>query len=170
MPGILLEPFAEKHLDAVASMLDDADSRRFTTVPVPPPPEFPRSWLARYEEGRENGSREAFAVLDDAGAVVGLVLAPRIDRKTQTVELGYVVAPEARGRGIATEALRRMTEWALAEGMLRLELKIDVGNDASKRVAQRCGYVFEGVLRSTYLKDGIRTDTEIWSRLPTDPG
>jgi RimJ/RimL family protein N-acetyltransferase len=35
-------------------------------------------------------------------------------------------------------------------------------------VAARCGYVFEGVLRSHYFKAGLREDTELWSRLPAD--
>src|SRR5438034_6397481 len=47
-----------------------------------------------------------------------------------------------RSRGVASEALRLMTEWAFAElGMQRLELLISVENEASKRVAARCGYV-----------------------------
>jgi RimJ/RimL family protein N-acetyltransferase len=52
--------------------------------------------------------------------------------------------------------------------MERLELLISVENDASKRVAERCGYVREGVLRSLHVKQDVREDTEIWSRLATD--
>ena len=148
-------------------MLDDPDVLRFTRVPEPVPDGFARDWLRRYEEARRDGSREAFAVVED-GEFVGLALAPSLDRETQTAELGYVVAPSARGRGVATEALRRLTEWALAEGMLRLELLISVDNRASQKVAERCGYVREGVLRNAYVKPGRREDTEIWSRLATD--
>ena len=53
--------------------------------------------------------------------------------------------------------------------MVRLELLIGIGNDASKRVAANCGYAFEGVLRSLYFKQGRHEDTEIWSRLASDP-
>ena len=63
----------------------------------------------------------------------------------------------------------RLTEWAISElGMLRLELMIGVDNSASKKVAERCGYAFEGVLRSLHFKQERRADTEIWSRLPSD--
>ena len=86
-----------------------------------------------------------------------------------TAELGYLVTPAARGRGVGTVAVHALTEWAFDKGMQRLELLISVDNVASKRVAQRCGYVLEGVLRSTYLKQGLREDIEMWSRLPTDP-
>jgi len=51
----------------------------------------------------------------------------------------------------------------------RLELRISVDNVASKRVAERCGYTRDGVLRSLYVKEGLREDTEVWSRLPGDP-
>ena len=62
-----------------------------------------------------------------------------------------------------------LTDWALTElGLQRLELRIAVGNVASKRVAERCGYVREGVLRSVHLKDDIREDTEVWSLLAGD--
>jgi RimJ/RimL family protein N-acetyltransferase len=134
------------------------------------PPGFARSWLERYEEARADGTREAFAIRDDRDGFLGLALVPTIDREARTAELGYVVAPAARGRGVATEALRQLTSWAFGElNMLRLELLISVENGASKRVAERCGYVREGVLRSLHVKQGVHEDTEIWSRLATDP-
>ena len=166
---LCLEPFAVEHLPGVDAMLDDADSLRFTRIPEPVPPGFAQTWLERYEQGRRDGSREAFAIVDDDGAFLGIAVVPEIDRETRTAELGYVVAPAARGRGVATEALRQLTAWAFELGMVRLELLISVDNAASKKVAQRCGYAREGVLRSAYFKQGRREDTEIWSRLPTDP-
>jgi RimJ/RimL family protein N-acetyltransferase len=164
---IELEPFSEKHVPGVEAMLEDPDLLRFTRVPEPAPAGFASTWQARYAEARRDGTREAFAIVED-GEFLGLVMAPTLDRETQTAELGYVVAPAARGRGVATEALRQLTEWALAEGMLRIELRISVDNPASRKVAERCGYVREGVLRNAYVKPGRRVDTEIWSRLATD--
>lgn len=168
---VRLEPFAASHLDDVALLVADGEVHRFTGVPVPVPAGFPRTWLERYEAGRADGTREAFAVLDAGdGRFYGLVMAVRIERAARTVELGYALAPAARGRGVATEALRLLTGWAFDElGALRIELKIAVENEPSKRVAERCGYLREGVLRSLHFKQGLRQDTEIWSRLPSDP-
>ena len=166
---ITLAPLAREHLPAVEELLRDPDVLRFTRVPEPPPPDFAETWLGLYERGRRDGTREGFAVVDGDGEFLGLALAPRIEREARTAELGYVVAPAARGRGVATTALRLLTEWALAElGALRLELLIGVTNGASKRVAERNGYRFEGVLRSLHFKQGVRVDTEIWSRLLGD--
>jgi RimJ/RimL family protein N-acetyltransferase len=70
---------------------------------------------------------------------------------------------------VGTAALRLLTEWGFTErGLVRLELMISVGNEASKIVAERAGYVREGVLRSLYVKEGVREDHELWSCLPSD--
>ena len=168
--AVSLRPLAEEHLDAVGGLLDDPDVLRFTRLPVPPPPGYEREWLDRYEVGRRDGTREAFAAVDDDGSFLGLALAVDIDREAREVELGYFVAPAARGRGVATAMLDELTRWAFAElDALRITLIIDVENRASARVAERCGYVLEGVMRSSYLKDDVRIDAAVWSRLPSDP-
>jgi RimJ/RimL family protein N-acetyltransferase len=166
---VRLVQFAERHLPAFEGMLDDPDVQRFTRLPVPAPPGFPRTWLARYEQGRCDGTSEAFAIEDDAGEFLGCVMAFGIEDDARTGELGYLVAAGARGRGVGTAALRLLTEWGFTErGLVRLELMISVGNEASKLVAERAGYVREGVLRSLYVKEGVREDHELWSCLPSD--
>ncbi|HLY34577.1 MAG TPA: GNAT family N-acetyltransferase [Jatrophihabitantaceae bacterium] len=167
---VALEPWGRQHLAAMDAVLSDPDVLRFTRVPVPVPDGFATTWLARYEDGRKDGVRDAFAIVDEhSHEFLGLALAPRLDAEERTAELGYLVLASARGRGVASAALQALTEWAFGKGMQRIELLISVDNAGSKRVAQRCGYVFEGVLRSTYLKQGRREDIEMWSRLPTDP-
>jgi RimJ/RimL family protein N-acetyltransferase len=152
-------------------MLGDPEMLRFTRIPEPVPADFAETWFARYERGRADGTRMNFAVVEGRErTLVGFAVAPVIDTEAATVELGYGVASWARGRGVATAALRELTTWAFTElGMVRCELLIDVDNAGSQRVAERCGYTFEGVLRSVYVKPGRRTDTQIWSRLVTDP-
>ena len=164
-----LEPFGGQHLHHLDGMITDPLTLRFTRIPEPTPPGFQRHWLQMYEAGRRDGTREAFAAFDDAGAFLGLALVPEIDRDAREVELGYVVAPDARGRGVATAMLRELTRWAFEQGALRCELIINVHNPASERVATRCGYVREGVLRSIHFKDDRRMDAALWSRLPSDP-
>jgi RimJ/RimL family protein N-acetyltransferase len=165
---VRLEPFADEHLPSLDVLLTDPVSLRFTRIPEPPPPGFARRWLDSYEAARQDGSREAFAALSDDGSFLGLALAPHFDRKAAEVELGYIVVPDARGRGVATAMLRALTEWAFEQGALRATLIIGVDNPASERVAERCGYVREGVMRSVFLKDGRRNDAALWSRLPSD--
>ena len=169
MTDVRLELLAEKHLPPVAAMFDDEGVRRYTRVPDPVPPGWEHEWLEFYEEGRREGKREAFAVVDGGGSFLGLALAFGIDREGRQLELGYVVAPEARGRGVATQALELLTDWAFAElHALRIELWISTSNDASKRVAANVGSRYEGTLRSFHFKQGRRDDFEVWSRLASD--
>jgi len=63
--------------------------------------------------------------------------------------IGYGVRAEVRGRGVATRAVRLVSAWAFEEcGVQRLQLRADVLNAASQRVAERAGFHREGVLRS----------------------
>jgi RimJ/RimL family protein N-acetyltransferase len=170
MGSVHLELLGEAHLGAVGAMLADPDVLRFTRVPDPTPDDFPQQWLATYEAGRRDGTREAFAALDGDSRFVGLALAFGIDRDGGEAELGYIVAPDARGRGLGTAILRALTDWAFAAtGVQRLKLVVDVENPASLRVAERSGYVREGVMRSVPFKNGRRIDAVLLSRLPSDP-
>ena len=74
-----LEPLSPRHLDDLDALARDPDVLRFTRVPEPPPPGFGRSWLARYEHGRRDGSCEGFAAVDADRTFLGLALAPDIN-------------------------------------------------------------------------------------------
>lgn len=168
--GLRLTHLERRHLPALRELVHDPDVQRFTRVPVPTPPDWVDTWLAVYERGREDGTRAGFAIEDADGGFLGLAFAVRIEADAATAELGYVVAPAARRRGVASRALAELTGWAFGERhLLRAELRISVANEASKRVAARCGYAHEGVLRSIYVKPGMRDDLELWSRLASDP-
>ncbi len=128
------------HAAAVRELSRDPDVQRFTRVPR----NAPIAWIERYEAGRLDGTREAFAILD-GDTFVGAAVAAAIDQATHTVELGYMVMPNERGRRIGTQALELLTAWAKTDlGATRIELVITRENVASKRVAERCGYVVAG--------------------------
>ena len=167
--NIRIERLEPRHLDRFVEMVDDPDVVRFTPMPSPVPEGFPEAWYGRYEAGRADGTREAFAIVDEQ-EFLGIAVAPSIHETGRQTELGYLVAPWGRRRGAATVALGALTRWAFEErGMLRAYLHINVGNEGSRAVARRCGYTYEGTLRSSWFKDDLRVDTEVWSRLPTDP-
>ncbi len=166
---VRVEPLSVAHADGLDALAQDPDVQRNTYVPSPPPAGFGRTWAKRYEEGRVEGSREGFALLDpDDGTFLGMAVAVHLDDEAGQAELGYIVAREARGRGVASAALRLLTEWGFERGLERLELRINADNEASMRVAERCGYVREGTLRSLHFKAGTRTDVVVYSRLRTD--
>lgn len=160
----------KRWIDDVAALFADSDVLRFTRIPEPPPEGFVARWIGSHAAGRADGTREGFAAVDGEGRFLGLGLAPKIDRAAGELELGYIVTRAARGRGVATAILALLTTWAFQEaGAQRIVLIIDAANTASDRVAERCGYHREGVMRSIHVKAGIRADATLWSRLATDP-
>lgn len=82
---------------------------------------------------------------------------------------GYWLARDARGRGVATRTLRLLARWAFDHlAVARLELTCAPDNIASQRVAERCGFVREGVLRSHIRFQGGRRDSVMFSLLPSE--
>jgi RimJ/RimL family protein N-acetyltransferase len=138
-------------------------------VSAPFTPDDAIAWVARYVEGWQDGSRAGFAIEDEAGTFLGFCALVKIDAERREAEIGYITAPEARGRGIGRRMLRLITEWALADLELeRVELRIDVANPASAKMAERVGFQNEGTLRNVYFKDDRRIDLMIYSCLRPD--
>jgi RimJ/RimL family protein N-acetyltransferase len=84
-------------------------------------------------------------------------------------ELGCGVVPAARGRGVATEALRLLAEWALRTlGLGRVQVFVAQENIPALRLAESAGFRREGLLRAYWENDGARLDVVVLSRLPGD--
>jgi RimJ/RimL family protein N-acetyltransferase len=111
------------------------------------------------------------AVTDRAtGDLIGTIGLFKVDWAQLTCEVGYGMRSSARGRGYATESLSLVTDWALrACGLFRIELRALTDNHASIRVAEKAGYVREGVLRGAERDaEGVNRDMFVFSRIATD--
>jgi [ribosomal protein S5]-alanine N-acetyltransferase len=168
--AIRLEPLDQSVAPALLAVLDDPDIVRFTRVPDGADETFVRGWIKRYEDGWQEASRAAFAIrARDDGAFLGWAGIVELDLERGQGELGYLVAPAARGRGVAPRTVELLTRWAFDElGLERLELRIDPENVPSAKVAERAGYRLEGVLRNLHFKAQLRADVGVWSRLRHD--
>jgi RimJ/RimL family protein N-acetyltransferase len=159
----------QAHVPQLLGLTGDPDVVRFTRVPAGADETFVRGWITRYEGGWDDGSRAGFAIRDGDGDFLGFAAMVELDLEHREAEIGYMVVPAARGRGVAPRAVELLTRWGFDElDLLRLELRIEVENPASERVAARTGYVRDGVLRNVHLKDGLRGDLGVWSRLSQD--
>jgi RimJ/RimL family protein N-acetyltransferase len=167
--AIRLEPLTQRHVQGFLGFVDDESVQRYTMVPSNPDEAFVRGWIRRYEDGWRDGSRAGFAIADVSGEVVGFAALVQLDFEGREAEIGYLVAPPWRGRGIAGRAVALLTDWGFETlGLVRLELRIDIDNGASERVAERLGYVRDGILRSKHFKEGRRVNFGVWSRLNDD--
>lgn len=84
------------------------------------------------------------------GELLGGVVCWYIHPYHKNCELGYWLAPAARGTGIVTRAMRPVIATLFAEGMHRIELQCAVHNAASIGVAERLGFAREGVRRGSH--------------------
>jgi RimJ/RimL family protein N-acetyltransferase len=168
--ALALVPLGRAHLTALERLGEDPLVQRFTRVPQPFRRDEADWWLGLYERGWVDGSRAGFAILEGPEpSFAGMIAFVSLRLDAAEAEVGYIVAPERRGRGIASRALRLITEWGFRELALgRIELRAELENPASLAVAEHCGYTREGILRSVHLKAGRRGDMAIYSRLPTD--
>jgi RimJ/RimL family protein N-acetyltransferase len=128
-----------------------------------------RRFFVEQEQARRDGEALNFAFTDptDTAVVFGGGSLWQVDLEQGRAAVGYWLAPAHRGRGKASRATRLMARWAFAElGVARLELTCGPDNEASARVALRCGFVREGVLRSHIAFKGHRRDSVMFSLLP----
>ena len=169
--AIVLLPLGARYEREFAQLLAIEDVRANTRAPSEPPPGYERTWLALYESGWAEGTRAAFAIHDrETHEFLGFAGFVDLHVDEAEGEIGYVLLPTARGRGAATRAVELLVPWGFdALQLERIELVIADGNSVSEAVATRTGFSHEGVLRSKYFKEDLRSDTGIWSRLRSDP-
>jgi RimJ/RimL family protein N-acetyltransferase len=126
-----------------------------------------RGWLDGNEQGREQGIGIELAI-EENSAPRGSISLWEIDRHHRSAMISYWLGPGGRGRGLASAAVRLVVAWAFGElDLARVGLLIEPDNDASHRLAERCGFVREGRLRSYgEARDGRRVDTVVYGLLP----
>ena len=162
---VALRPWTDGDVDELVRCCNDPLVPRFIPViPVPYTAEDAREFVARTVMVGELN----LAVTDRAsGALMGAVGVALKPLDAGWAEIGYGRAPEARGRGAATRALRLLSRWTLREWPIgRLHLMADVDNTASQAVAVRAGFTREGVMRSGMLARGVARDHVVFSLLP----
>lgn len=145
---VTLRAWEPQDARAVFSACQDPLIQRFIRVPNPYTEATARAFVARRRSDWEGDDERSFAITDSAtGKVLGSIA--RHQRAEHRAEIGYWLAPDARGRGVATRALRLISTWSIeVTGLLRLELFTHPENVASQAVAGRAGFTFEGVRRA----------------------
>jgi RimJ/RimL family protein N-acetyltransferase len=122
-----------------------------------------REFLAAVVGARPETS---FAIEVDGAAVGGIAFRIQTDVERIGAELGYWLGERYWGRGIATAAVRAVTEHALGAHDLRRVFALPFAhNRASARVLEKCGFELEGVLRASALKDGRVLDQLLYARI-----
>lgn len=159
---LLLRAWRKEDAEVVYEECRDPETQRW--LPTLPRP-YTLTDAYEFVTGALDLGGPQYAITED-GAVVGSI-GIRLGADASG-HIGYWCTRGARGRGVATRALRRLCRHALEDLRLeRLELFADPENVASQRVAEKVGFRREGVLRSHLCHpDGRRRDSVVLSLLP----
>ena len=110
------------------------------------------------------------ALLDDDGAIVGMVGFHRFDWANRATSIGYWLAADRQGRGLMTEAVRALVDYAFqARGLHRIEISAAVDNARSRAIPERLGFRAEGVRRDAERHGERYLDLVLYALLDSDP-
>jgi RimJ/RimL family protein N-acetyltransferase len=158
---------ADVDIPAIVEACRDPAIQQFTTVPTPYGEADARTfWRRSVESAAAGRGLEAVVVDADSGEFLGTVGIRRHAVDVGRWDVGYLVAPWARRRGVATRAARLISRFAFEElGAERIEICAEPANEASQRVAERAGFTREGILRDYQMIKGVRRDMVMHSLL-----
>ncbi len=165
---ITLRPAEERDLEAIFEACRDEETLRWTTIPLDYSREKAQGYVSEYAPGWwQRGDGASWVIADPQDAYAGQIDL-RVDPRDKAVaDVGFLSAPHARGRGYMTAALRAAVRFGFEElSLARVEWRAHVGNDASKRVAEKAGFRFEGIQRQGCAQRGERHDAWMAAILP----
>jgi len=138
--AVTLRPWARDDAGALVCAWADPDIARWTGVPERTDRLAAERWIAGDAHRRDHGLALDL-VVDIDGVVVGEVGLAAFDPAARTAEIGWWVAAEQRGRGLATLAARLLAEWATDELCVDLVVaRCQAANPASSAVARAAGF------------------------------
>jgi RimJ/RimL family protein N-acetyltransferase len=147
---LVLRPKHAGDVAALTAACQDPEIPRWTLVPSPYTEADARAFIAASEREATAGKAVNLLAVDAAdGRLLGSFSLMELDRAPGYGEIGYWVAADARGRGVATRAVRLLADWGRRElGLTKLEILPHRDNAPSRRVAERAGFRDTGELRA----------------------
>lgn len=170
---VALRPWRDEDVAVKVRWGRDEQILRFTGVPRGNTEEQARAHAVSLEEARLAGRAVGLAIVDagDEEVVLGSCDLRRPDPVEDPAlgELGYLLDPAARGRGVGARAVGLVVGWGFAVvGLGRIQALVDPANDRSARLLERLGFRREGLLEA-YRPDAAdpdrREDRLLYARL-----
>ena len=160
-----LRPVQERDLDELYSHMNALEYRGpFFPVNLHSEPKFRRDFDETGFWTREEGM---LLMVNADDEIVGEIEFFPITPYLIGYELSYLLfGDQHSGKGYTTEAVQLLTRYLFgAKRIARLQLNIHPNNEASRRIATKTGFTFEGVMRGCWFHQGSYQDLEIWSML-----
>jgi RimJ/RimL family protein N-acetyltransferase len=165
---IVLRMRRDEDVPLIAEASHDPETRRRLND-EPLTPDRQSESVSRTEEQWRTGTGAPFVIADAADDRPLGLLNLQFGDDDEAAGLAVSVFPEARGRGVASKALRLGATWGLRELRLqRVFAEAAADNQASIRAIEKAGFQREGVLRAHCKTHGRRHDCVMFSLLPQD--
>ncbi|MFG1705223.1 GNAT family N-acetyltransferase [Nonomuraea sp. M3C6] len=163
---LLLRPPTVADVPDLAATGADPFTQANTGMPRGYTEEHARAFIDGSERRRMRGAGITWTVEElETGRFAANVDLRDLDWNDHTAEIGYMTAPWARGKGYAGEAVLAIARWLFERhGFARLQLRANLANAASQRVAEKAGFVREGVARASLGGE----DLIVYSLIPSD--
>lgn len=167
---LILRAWEESDTDFVFNTCQESAIQEFTTVPVPYSLSDAKDFISvRLSELPQDNSISLVGCTGGKPALsVSLHSANKFDH---SIEIGYWVASEYRGLGLASRATKLLSDYAFAIGFRRVEALTDPDNIGSQKTLTSAGFEFENILRQRLTRrDGSQVDALLFSKFPpVDP-
>jgi [ribosomal protein S5]-alanine N-acetyltransferase len=172
--GVRLRALQSSDLPAIVEQCRDPEMIRWTTVPAPVGGyqlQDAEEFLTTIAAGWTSGQRLGWTI--EASRDSGRDFCGSIDLRVEgdgAAEVGFGLHPAARGRSIMTAALNLVCDYAFqVAGLDVIRWRAVAGNWASRRVAAKVGFVFDGTIRRWLVHRGELRDGWIATLLRDDP-
>ncbi len=167
-----LRAWRDSDLEPLVIACQDPEISRWTRVPYPYGSADAKAYLLQRHDSLHAGIAAPFAIVRaaDRDHLLGSISLMRFSWQDARAEVGYWLAKDARGQGHVTRAVRLLTAWGFRSlALQRIDLLAATENPASQRVAERCGFTREALLRSYLQAKEGRQDMVAYGLLATDP-
>ena len=167
--GLILRPWKQRDAEALALMANNkniADNLR-DGFPFPYSFEDALNWLRLILP--ENFPPRFFSITVDKVLTGSIGLVSKADIYRKNFEIGYFLAEEHWGKGIATRAIKAATSYAFNNfDIVRVYAEPFADNTGSRKALEKAGYSLEATLKRNVIKNGIIKDSCIYSVLKED--
>ena len=169
-PRVALRHLTPADADDIFAIFCDAEVMRYwSSVPMETMAEA-TAYIDHIHEGLRRRDLFQWGISDAAsGRVIGTCTLLSVSMPNERGEIGFALARDQWGRGLAREAVTTLITFAFEQlGLHRLEADVDPRNDRSLRVLERLGFRREGRLRDRYFVGGERQDSVVLGLLASD--
>ena len=163
-----IRSFRAEDAQSLRAHIDNYEvARNMSAIPHPYSLQHAEEWIAT-ASGANPQTHFAITIDDKVVGGIGVIIddGRRGPFSAHCAEIGYWLGQDFWGRGVLSEAVLAMTEWAFAElCLLRIFATVYARNPASARVLEKSGYTFEGRLHAVYFRDDEFIDGLLYAKV-----